>query len=599
MTLFIRDMAGRLFLLILLFDTFQYLKAKDLPQPSLTVIPAVIKERDSVQLNCQTPPSVSECYFKMAGQVDFTLQSPCQQTLTGTLLVRWTGQSSPAEVKIQCQYSATGSQFRSIYSEPSTVTIQDLPQLTVSSTVIRETESVQLSCETPPSLHVSHCSFYIEGRKNLPDSSCSQTLTGTELLKRADQTFPDVVKVTCYYTVWKSHTSPFSDPVSVTVQDPPPPRLTVSSTVIRESDSVQLSCQTPPSVSVSQCYFHTKGRDPKPSPCTRSLTGTELLSWAGQSSSAEIKLRCFYTVESHYPSMHIGSVSVTIIDPKPDITVNIYEDFNIICLIPGSVSPDTTCNLYVGEESQPSFTAKIMKRKATSASGQQFCQFTPKHSDLISRLQSVRRKEVSCDYRLSSGPNSLSPRSDGYSFTVGLTPGPLSTLPPSMTASPTEDTTVRPTTSLTSPLTPSTAVNPTSGGQSSTESVLEVQLWQTAVCMASGVGVFLMGLTAVYLCRRTKKTNSQRPTARQDDHSQCDLVMGAMSSAGMLDSRDAGIYSLITSVPSTFLPSGPFEENGKSSENDNSDMYHVYSSIPDRPTTSAQPDGFYSLLQTH
>ena len=86
-----------------------------------------------------------------------------------------------------------------------------------------------------------------------------------------------------------------------------------------------------------------------------------------------------------------------------------------------------------------------------------------------------------------------------------------------------------------------------------------------------------------------------RPTARQDDHSQCmfqtkyikhcthykhnythafpntypnlifhfvsvvgDLVMGAMSSAGMLDSKDAGIYSLITSVPSTFLPSGEF-----------------------------------------
>ncbi|XP_036804113.1 integumentary mucin C.1-like [Oncorhynchus mykiss] len=199
--------------------------------------------------------------------------------------------------------------------------------------------------------------------------------------------------------------------------------------------------------------------------------------------------------------MHSGSVSVTILDPKPDITVNIYEDFNIICLIPGSVSPDTTCNLYVGEESQPSFTAKIMKRKAISAYGQQFCQFTPKHSDLISRLQSVRRKEVSCDYRLSSGPNSLSPRSDGHSFTdlvgvhisdpttiqtpsiaVGLTPGPGSSLPPSTTMSPTEvltvtststrDTTVTPTTSLSSPLTPSTAVNPTSGGQSSTESVL-------------------------------------------------------------------------------------------------------------------------------
>ncbi|XP_064857783.1 mucin-2-like isoform X3 [Oncorhynchus nerka] len=535
MTLFIPDMAGRLFLLILLFDTFQFLKAKDLPQPSLTLIPAVIKERDSVQLNCQTPPSVSECFFKIEGKVEFTLPSPCQQTLTGTLLVRWTGQSSPAEVKIQCQYSAKGSQFRSIYSELSTVTIQDLPQLTVSSTVITETESVQLSCETPPSLPVSHCYFNIEGEKNLPDSLCTQTITGTELLKRSGPTFPAVVKVTCYYTVWKSHTSPFSDPVSVTVQD-----------------------------------------------------------------------------------------------PKPDITVNIDEDFNIICLIPGSVSPDTTCNLYVGEESQPSFTAPIKKRKAISASGQQFCQFTPKHSDLISRLMSVRRKEVSCDYRVSSGPNSLSPHSDGHSFAdlvgvhisdptttqtpsiaVSLTPGSRSTLPLSTTVSPTEDTTVTPTTTSTvcCTLTTDTPASPTERGQSSTESEVESnsqesillgQLWQAAVGVASGVGVLLVGLTAVCLCRRSKKTNSQRPTSRQDDHRQYDLVsMGAVSSGVMVDSGDAGIDSQITSVLSMFMPSGPVDVDSQAFANEHSDTYHVYSSIPDRPASSAQPDGLYSLLQTH
>eukprot|EP00063_Salmo_salar_P012579 XP_013987414.1 PREDICTED: uncharacterized protein LOC106565146 isoform X1 [Salmo salar] len=543
MTLFIPDMAGRLFLLILLFDTFQYLKAKDLPQPSLTVIPAVIKERDSVQLNCQTPPSVSECYFKMEGQVEFTLPSPCQQTLTGTLLVRWTGQSSPAEVKIQCQYSATGSQFRSIYSEPSTVTIQDIPQLTVSSTVIRETESVQLSCETPPSRHVSNCYFYIEVGKIFPRSLCTQTITGTELLKRAGPTFPAVVKVKCYYAVGRSHTSPLSNPVSVTVQD-----------------------------------------------------------------------------------------------PKPDITVQFDEDFTIICLIPGSVSPDSTCNLYVGEESQPSFTAKIKKRQSTSAPRQEFCQFTPNHSDLISGLQSVRSKEVSCDYGVSSGPNSLSPRSDGYSFTdlvgvhisdpttvqtpstaVGLTPGPRSTLPPSKTVSPTEvstvtstftpDTTVTPTTRSTvcCTFTTDTPASPTERGQSSTESdvesnsqesILVGQLWQAAV--ASGVGVLLVGLTAVSLCRRTKKTNSQRPTARQDDHRQYELVsMGAVSRGIMVDSGDAGIDSQITSVLSTFTPSGNVDVDTQAFANKHSDTYHVYSSIPDRPATSAQPDGLYSLLQTH
>ncbi|XP_045547438.1 mucin-6-like isoform X24 [Salmo salar] len=398
----------------------------------------------------------------------------------------------------------------------------------------------------------------------------------------------------------------------------------------------------------------------------------------------------YIEAQDHYQGHH----------PKPDITVHFDEDFTIICLIPGSVSPDSTCNLYVGEESQPSFTAKIKKRKATSAAGQPFCHFNTNHSDLISGLQSVRSKEVSCDYRVSSGPNSLSPRSDGKSFahlvgvhisdpttkhfpaagsTVSSTltpntpvrpttyrptkflfsPGLTSPLTPSTALNPSSGSTlsstlttdtpskVRPTTSLTSPLTPSTAVNPPSGqsstesvlgltvtstltpditvrptrGQSSTDSVVAdstapltltpditvrptttVQLWQAVVGVASGVGVFLMGLTAVCLCRRTKK-HSQRPTARQDDHRQFsvldDLVMGAVNSAGMLDSKDAGIYSLITSVPSTFLPSGHVQENGQSSEKDNSDTYHVYSSIPDRPATSAQPDGLYSLLQTH
>ncbi|XP_045548078.1 uncharacterized protein [Salmo salar] len=322
-------------------------------------------------------------------------------------------------------------------------------------------------------------------------------------------------------------------------------------------------------------------------------------------------------------------------DTKPDITVHFDGYFTIICLIPGSVSPDTTCNLYVGEESQPSFTAKTKKRQSTSAPRQEFCQFTPNHSDLISGLQSVRSKEVSCDYRVSSGPNSLSPRSDGYSFTdlvgvhisdpttvqtpsiaVGLTPGPRSTLPPSKTVSPTEvstvtstftpETTVTPTTRSTvcCTLTTDTPASPTERGQSSTESDVESnskesillgQLWQAAV--ASGVGVFLVGLTAVCLCRRTKKTNSQRPTSRQDDHRQYDLVsMGAVSSGVMVDSGDARIDSQVTSVLSTFMPSGNVDVDTQAFANEHSDTYHVYSSIPDRPATSAQPDGLYSLL---
>ncbi|XP_031690408.1 uncharacterized protein LOC109892697 isoform X2 [Oncorhynchus kisutch] len=328
--------------------------------------------------------------------------------------------------------------------------------------------------------------------------------------------------------------------------------------------------------------------------CTFSVTKNDLF----RHLQLERDVSCDYRVNTGSHSLSPRSNKYIITGQKPNITVSLKGNLIITCLIPGSVSNDTTCNLYVGEKSKCLIRAHIRKKKHTDSKCW-FCQFSVDEKNLIRSLQSVSHKEVSCDYRVSSGPNSLSPRSDGYSFAVVLTPGPRSTLPPSTTVSPTEvstvtststrDTTVTPTTSLTSPLTPSTAVNPTS----------VVQLWQAAVCMASGVGVFWMGLTAVCLCRRTKKTSSQRPTARQDDHRQYDLVMGAMSSAGMLDSRDAGIYSLITFVPSTFLHSGPFEENGKSSENDNSDTYHIYSSIPDRPATSAQPDGFYRLLQTH
>ncbi|XP_031681386.1 uncharacterized protein LOC109891343 isoform X5 [Oncorhynchus kisutch] len=358
---------------------------------------------------------------------------------------------------------------------------------------------------------------------------------------------------------------------------------------------------------------------------------------------------------------------------KPVIsTSHNEEDFIITCLIPGIAGNDTCCNLYIGEKNKPFLKTRIWKKK-TQKTKQWYCTFSVTEDDLIRHLQSVRSKAVSCDYRVNSGTNSLSPRSDGYSFTdlvevhisdpTTITAGLTSPLTPSTAVNPTsgwtvlstlttdtakisteggqsytesevfsnsqESVPVRPTTSLTSPLTSSTAVTTTSG-KGSTESILSGQVWQAAVAVVSGVGVFLVGLTAFCLCRSTKKNNSQRPTARQDDDNQYDLVLGAMSSAAMMDSGEAGIYSLITSVPATFLPSGPvqvsahedvdsgntgiyrlitaprtsipsgpIEENGQSFENYTTDTYHIYCSIPDKLANSAQPDGLYSLLQAH
>ncbi|XP_078024648.1 uncharacterized protein LOC144463652 [Epinephelus lanceolatus] len=130
----------------------------------------------------------------------------------------------------------------------------------------------------------------------------------------AHQSSPAEVKVKCAYYV-KSQ-SPYSDASSVIIQTSLPLRLTVNPEMITETDSVTLNCQTPSSVSVSQCYFYTVGRDfPKVLSCETTLRGTELLNMARLSSPAEVKLKCFYTVkvgERDSPSPHSDTASITI-----------------------------------------------------------------------------------------------------------------------------------------------------------------------------------------------------------------------------------------------------------------------------------------------
>ncbi len=86
--------------------------------------------------------------------------------------------------------------------------------------------------------------------------------------------------------------------------------------VITETDSVTLNCQTPSSVSVSQCYFYiVSGGMIRGFSCLKTLRGTELLLKAQKSSSAEVEVKCFYTVkfgELESPSPHSDTSSITI-----------------------------------------------------------------------------------------------------------------------------------------------------------------------------------------------------------------------------------------------------------------------------------------------
>ncbi|XP_060899916.1 uncharacterized protein LOC132978670 isoform X7 [Labrus mixtus] len=191
------------------------------------------------------------------------------------------------------------------------------PKLTVNSAVITETDSVTLNCQTPSSVSVSQCYYQTLSGGTVKILSCQQTLTGSELLKMDHQSSPAEVKVKCFYTVQNGgRNAPHSDTVSISIQTLPQPDLMVNPAVITETDSVTLNCQTPSSVSVSQCYYQTlSGGTVKILSCLQTLTGSELLKMDHQSSPAEVKVKCFYTVQNgdinlQSPESEYSSVSV-------------------------------------------------------------------------------------------------------------------------------------------------------------------------------------------------------------------------------------------------------------------------------------------------
>nr|XP_029131227.1 uncharacterized protein LOC114917291 isoform X2 [Labrus bergylta] len=88
----------------------------------------------------------------------------------------------------------------------------------------------------------------------------------------------------------------------------------VNPAMITETDSVTLKCQTPSSVPQCQ-YFTLSGGTVRTLSCLQTLTGSELLKMDHKSSPAEVKVKCFYTVQSgdrnaRSPESEYSSVSV-------------------------------------------------------------------------------------------------------------------------------------------------------------------------------------------------------------------------------------------------------------------------------------------------
>ncbi|XP_062405205.1 uncharacterized protein LOC134095595 [Sardina pilchardus] len=164
--------------------------------------------------------------------------------------------------------------------------------------VIRPSDSVNLTCVTSRS-DVFYCSFCI----NHPNctfqhsTSCRSAHSGNDLLKWSGQSGIAVIELTCYYIVQTfSRPSSNSPPTSVIIVGPP--QLLLFRQLISETDKVNLSCQTPQSPLVSQCFLSVGGKSLSvvmPS-CQLQSTGKDLIHWSGVRPPAQISLSCYYTV---------------------------------------------------------------------------------------------------------------------------------------------------------------------------------------------------------------------------------------------------------------------------------------------------------------
>ncbi|KAG7455306.1 hypothetical protein MATL_G00255390 [Megalops atlanticus] len=332
---------------LLFVTTLDYLnrntEALELPQAQIRVNTAVITERDSVLLSCEAPQSISvhQCHFYIEEKPQSTKHPACQRYFTGTELLQWKSLPSTiiSVVNLKCFYTVHSGDVEpsSPHSNRYSVTLLgELPQPTVrvKPSFIELYESVQLSCDVPPS--VSQCTFYIAERAGLSseltpsNSACQRSLSGSELL-RGRRGGNVTVMLGCYYTVKledSSLESPHSHYVEVEVRsEMPPPRLTVKPAVTPADGSVQLKCEAPPSVPVTQCVFFTDGGERTyqpsvltrtPSECQCSFTGAELLRGRSLSADTEVKLLCFYTVkikEQDEPSIYSNYATVTVKGP--------------------------------------------------------------------------------------------------------------------------------------------------------------------------------------------------------------------------------------------------------------------------------------------
>ncbi|XP_050960773.1 serine-rich adhesin for platelets-like [Labeo rohita] len=627
---------------LLIFIIFQLLmEVLSYQSPTVKVSPDVIRESSSVKISCEVPADVkvNQCYFYINREKKKTkVSSSCELKLTGAEVLRWAAVKSPGSLDINCFYTINkqGNNIPSSYSPPVTVTVLDSLQKPFIS-VSKDNDSLTISCEIPLPVRADFiCSLYTEDDDLLyqRDSQWSQTgknlcmfyLSHSELLTRSVNSR----QLICVYSLKTQPEiqSPHSD--TYTFRGLPQVKLRASASVISETDTVELSCENTEDLKMEMCYFNINGRESNSklsSSCQLSLTGSQISIWSGDQSSS-VTITCFYTVmkrQVQKPSAHSDPVTVTV---QMSTVVSTGK---------------TTTTKTISTSTTTEQTNTTMKTSLTVMSTSESTTYsTTGHQSMTNLLTSMTMETMSALTSTSTSETTT------YSKTVGrqsktnlLTSMTMETTSALTSTSTSETTTYSKTvgrqskTNLLTSMTMETTSALTATSISATTTYSKTSLHSTTslptsmtkytmIVVSTGVAVIVTGLICLcwFASKKRRKQNKTR-SKKSDVNSQ---------GIGMSCSEPAQIYSLITSVPADSQPISAGLEHPKSyqdstadptdtrsaitsinpiyqpsdvlvnkqqkqgNEEENENVYHLYSTIPDKPVHS-NADQVYSLLQ--
>ncbi|XP_029358058.1 uncharacterized protein LOC115043597 isoform X1 [Echeneis naucrates] len=264
------------------------------------------------------------------------------------------------------------------------------------------------------------------------------------------------------------------------------------------------------------------------------------------------------------------------------------------CLLPGSASNETKCNLYFGEHSPAVLSTTIWKKKSLTKPWS--CQFSVTLDDFLRQIEFVKQKHASCDFTLGNDLSSLSPRSDRYNlteWTVYTTHADTAVTPVEATSA--TDLTVN-SSHISTPVTPVKTASDLAVSRPHISTPV-TPVAATSVFTSQGLTGRTHSTPGTSIKDNITETGSQKraPTGVTGDA----VHLRNLERGELLPADNDEAYSKITWVTGADCPTASAEPKCQEPGNEDADLNHVYSTISDKPAQSTLKEMVYSTLQPH